>query len=106
MAWFALDAERATVALVNALVLKATVETLANEPYAPASALERVSAILAPDSARALVVSVETIAPADCAQGETILLRTRWKTKAMAPSCNNPKFKKSLSLPVWDLEVQ
>jgi len=93
------------VAQASALAPKATAETLANEPYAPMSALERAHAIPAPDSVRALVVSVETTAPADFAQEATTLLRTKWKTKAMALSCNSPKFNKSLSLPVWELAV-
>jgi hypothetical protein len=106
MAWLALGAELVTVAQATALASKATVETLANEPYAPMSALERARATTAPDSARALVVLVEMIAPVDSAQEATILLRTKWKTRAMALSCNNPKFKKSPFLPVWELAVR
>ena len=105
MAWLALGAELVTVAQASALAPKATAETLANEPYAPMSALERAPAIPAPDCARALVVSVETTAPADFAQEETILLPTKWKTRAMALSCNSPKFKKLPFLQALELVV-
>jgi len=93
------------VAQAIALAPKATAVTLANEPYAPMSALERARAITALDSARALVVSPETTAPVDFAQEATILLRMKWKIKATALSCNSPKFNKSPSLRVWDLAV-
>lgn len=82
------------MAQASALAPKATAESLANEPYAPMSALEKARAIPAPDCARALAVSVETIAPADFAQGETTLLPTKSKTKVTALSCNSRKFKK------------
>jgi len=71
--WLALDVDYATAALANVSAVKAIAELLANESCAPTSALERAHATTAQDSAHAVVVSVETTAPVDSAQGETIL---------------------------------
>jgi len=93
------------VAQVNVLAQKATLETLANEPYAPMIAPVRAPAMPAPDCARASVVLAETIVPADFAQEGMILLHTKSKTRVTVLSCSSPKFKKSPFLQALELVV-